>query len=570
MKKIQFKFLVPILGLALMLSFSMLSAKDSGTDTKPGIENIISSDALHLSPTELENVEHYKLDDAEYKSAVATKSSFGGFSYFVTFGLIAAIVAVFTGLLRSFRQHFTKQNLFFGCITLALVLVALYQPSMAPGVFAFTLPAGVTLDQFIKGLKEERAAKASRMQKMLDLAQTEKRDLKEEELKSYNTLKSERFALKEQLELAEEAFIEERGKPSKRIGEESEQEYSNEIQFMKRVKEDRSKPLSDWYLRNFDVDPEIQKANVYKVMRSLATGKASDKATSKALDEMRSFSGSAILNPFLSAQLWEGSLSKSRLAAAGLKTIPLESNQHKFAQIETYPTFEWKAESAETTERTVSLVNKQFTSKTLRGWFNVPAETLNYASNADQVLRAVATMAASNEIDRAGLIGSGIGAEPEGVLNYTNLNTYSLGANGGSIETNKIIKFLEVVKLIHDDNEETPTAAIMNPREWKAINQLVDLDNNPLGIPPALKDIVWYQTTKVPTNLDAGTATGVASAIIFGGFEQLYLGIGMDVQVQVLPIEKATGEYPFFLSFMGDFLPQNETAFGALTDVIPS
>ena len=477
------------------------------------------------------------------------------------------------------KKLLTPKNFLTACGILLAMVVAWFLPLAAPGIlYAFTLPAGVTFDQHIKGLKEQRAAKAQEMQKMLDLALKDERDMTEEEQKKYDKLVSERKSMAAQLELAEEAYLEERGKPSYRVGdhgrrddrETSEDEKIFSFQIKKPVKQDRSRPISDFILRNFDIDPDIQKASVFSVMRSLATGKTyKNRATERALDEMRAFSGTAILNPFLSAQVWEGSLSKSRLAAAGMRTFPLESNQHKFAQVATYPTFEWKAESASTTERTVSLTSRSVDAEFLRGWFNVSAEILNYGANTEQVLRNICTKSASNEIDRAGLIGSGSTPEPEGVLNYTNLNAFSAGANGGKISTNRFAWFNSVIEMIHNDNEDTPTAAIMSPREWKALNDLVDDVENPLQIPPALRDIAWYQTSKVPTNLDAGTATGVASAIIFGGFEQLYLGIGMDIEVKVLQIEKETNEYPFFLGFSGNFIPQREEAFGALTDIIP-
>lgn len=455
----------------------------------------------------------------------------------------------------------------------AAILLAIFYPMAGLAGFAMVGLIGdgqsQTLAQQIKGLNEKRALKLNLMDDLVRIIEKEKRGFTNIEQNSYDDLKSDVERINNELtQLVERQKQDMRSARPLRDNNNFHREEEHEersISIMKRVKADPEKPITDFILRNYDVDQDLQKADVFRVMRALATGKSLDKATTKALDEVRSVTGTALLNPFLSAQVWDGSLPKTRLAQAGMKVIPLESNEHKFAQESTFPTFEWLAASATSTERTAAFTARTFTPRTLRGWFNVPGEILQDAENIDRALRNMSTKAAAMQIDKAGLIGAGSATEPEGIINYTNLNEYAMGNNGGALTS--YAPFAEVLKLIQDDNGLDPNAAIFAPRTANTINQLDDQNYNPLTMPDYLKDIKMFQTSSMPTNEDQGTATGVCSSILFGDFTSLYLGIRMDVMVQVDRVEKEKFEYPFFVGFRGDFLPEREENFGRIKGI---
>jgi HK97 family phage major capsid protein len=418
----------------------------------------------------------------------------------------------------------------------------------------------LTIAEQIKELKEQRAEKSKRMEEIL--ARTEREgnrpftDTESTEFKEFRTIT-------QKLELAEErekqalnglGTVHTGGDPGfVSSADNSEPSKESTIQIFKRAKKDTARPLTDWYLRNHDVSERMQKANVYSVLGALATNKTHDTATTHALDEIRTTTGTGLLNEYLSTQLWSGGLSKSRLARAGMRTFPMESGTHKMAKVTTYPSFEWKAALASTTERTAVFDNVTFTAKTLRGYLNVGGELLQDGMNIDRALKRVMDQSAANAIDTAGLIGAG-GDAPTGISGYSALNTYS---NGGAALTS-FDPLLEVTKLILDDDGDVPTAAIMSPRHWKQFNALKEATTNaPLHRPFAMDDLAFYDTSKVQG----------ASAVFMGGFENLYMGIRFGIDVAVSPVIASTFSYDYFMCFRGDFKPEREQDFGAITGI---
>jgi HK97 family phage major capsid protein len=407
----------------------------------------------------------------------------------------------------------------------------------------------LTIAEQIKQLTEQRGEKLKEMDALV-----EKDSLTKDEQARYDTLKGEVMKMSERKDKLEDTWKREvEGAKPIAGSESSEPEKESTFQIFKRAKKDTERPLTDWYLRNHDVDQRMQKANVYDVMGALATNKPNNTATSHALGEIRTTTGTGLLNEYLSTQLWSGGLSKSRLAQAGMRTMPLESGTHKFAKITTYPTFEWKAALASTTERTAVFDNVTFTAKTLRGFLNVSGELLQDGVNTSQMLKKVMNQAAANAIDTAGLIGAG-GDAPTGIINYSGLNTYS---NGGAALTS-FDPLLEVTQLILADDGEVPTAAIMSPRHWKQFSALKEATTNaPLGRPFVMNDLTFYDTSKVQS----------ASAVFMGNFENLFMGIRFGIDVAVSPVIASTFSYDYFLAFRGDFQTEREQDFGAITSI---
>lgn len=418
----------------------------------------------------------------------------------------------------------------------------------------------------IKSLSEDRGVKLRLMDDLINLMQKESRNLTTLEQDNYNRLKREVEELTKEIDQLTANQDSEMRSAKSIYGSPIKDEEERTIQILKRVAPDKERPITDFIVRNYDIDQDIQKANVYRVLRSLATGKTYDKATTKALDEVRSVTGTALLNPYLSAQVWDGSLPLTVLAKCGMRVQPLETTENKIAQVSTYPTFEWLAQSASSTTRTVALTARTFTTRTLRGWFNVPGELLQDGLNIERALKDLSSKAAAMQIDKAGLIGAGSATEPEGIREYSGLNEYSMGNNGGTLSD--YAPFAEVLKLIQDDNGTEPNAAIMAPRTMMTINKFVEGSTNaPLRAPDFLQNVKMFQTSNIPTTEDQGTATGVCSSIFFGDFTSLYMGVRMDIMVEVGRFEKETFEYPFFLGFRGDFLPEREQNFGRIKGI---
>jgi HK97 family phage major capsid protein len=107
----------------------------------------------------------------------------------------------------------------------------------------------------------------------------------------------------------------------------------------------------------------------------------------------------------------------------------------------------------------------------------------------------------------------------------------------------------------------------MAPRTWLAQSKLKDTTNQPLQLPPALANMRFLQTSKIPVNETQGTAVN-ASSIFLGGFENLFMGLRL--QLQIIPTyEKVGTNYQF--SFLAvtrlDFQPFRDEAFARISGI---
>lgn len=75
------------------------------------------------------------------------------------------------------------------------------------------------------------------------------------------------------------------------------------------------------------------------------------------------------------------------------------------------------------------------------------------------------------------------------------------------------------------------TAAIWHPRTARDFRKLKATDNQPLVAPDPIPALPKLATTSVPTNLNQGTAVGLASPILMGDFSQAMLGLREELTI---------------------------------------
>ncbi|MEX2231255.1 MAG: phage major capsid protein, partial [Cyclobacteriaceae bacterium] len=346
------------------------------------------------------------------------------------------------------------------------------------------------------------------------------------------------------------------------LQEEDENKFFD-FQIKKSVPVNKVKPIQDFVLRNYDVHEDLRKADVYAVMAALATGKPKDEITARAMGHVaKGATTSVMLTEFLSSQLLDGGLSHSHVVRSGANVFTMNEPTTRWVKITTYPTFEWKAESASTTDKTVVFSDVEFSAKTFRGFVTCSGEQLQDAHNINSALRTVFNRSVANSIDTACLFGSGTGAEPQGIVNYSNVNNYD--ANGLITSYDP---FIYAMALVADDNglpEEKLNTSIMTPNVWRQLQLMIDANYNPLQRPPVLANHRFLHTTKPPDNL---LAPGNRTTIVMGGFDSLNIGVRLQTQVVITPVQADTFEYSFFVAFRGDVKPTREESFAIITDV---
>ena len=125
--------------------------------------------------------------------------------------------------------------------------------------------------------------------------------------------------------------------------------------------------------------------------------------------------------------------------------------------------------------------------------------------------------------------------------------------------------------LPQDANAETSNAFLTNYKVRRAVQKLVDTTGRPLG-----EDVVFQQTprsytTNVPANLTKGTAVGICSALVYGDFSQLLVGLWSQLDVLVNPYEStayAKGNVQIRAMLTCDISVRHPEAFAAAQDIL--
>lgn len=150
-------------------------------------------------------------------------------------------------------------------------------------------------------------------------------------------------------------------------------------------------------------------------------------------------------------------------------------------------------------------------------------------------------------IDLGGLNGSGATNNPKGILKNTSIGSVTLGTNGGTMAWGSWVD-LET-KIAQANADSTRMSYITNAAQRGFAKKKAVLDNTASGQPiwtgtPGIMDGVVngyraLSSEQVPANLTKGTSTTLCSAILFGAFEHLLIGMfGTGVETIVDPYSK--------------------------------
>lgn len=149
------------------------------------------------------------------------------------------------------------------------------------------------------------------------------------------------------------------------------------------------------------------------------------------------------------------------------------------------------------------------------------------------------------EIDRVCINGSGAGNEPRGILNTTGIGSVVGGTNGLAPAWSHVVNLETEVAV--DNANVGSLAYLTNARVRGKLKQTEKASNT--------AQFIWNETSnmvngynalvsnQVPSDLTKGTSNGVCSAIIFGNFADLIIGMwgGLDLQVNPYSLDTTGG-----------------------------
>lgn len=148
--------------------------------------------------------------------------------------------------------------------------------------------------------------------------------------------------------------------------------------------------------------------------------------------------------------------------------------------------------------------------------------------DVENLVRADFAQILANAVDRAALKGSGVGAEPRGILNTVGVNSATFAGAGAG----KWQKILEMVSEIQDANSEG-TAFVTSPtvvKNFRTSPMPLTVDKFVMENP---NNLAGYSLTTT-TNL-----SGTPGEMIFGKWSDLLLGYWSELDILVNPYEAA-------------------------------
>ncbi len=158
--------------------------------------------------------------------------------------------------------------------------------------------------------------------------------------------------------------------------------------------------------------------------------------------------------------------------------------------------------------------------------------------DVEQLARNDLALQLAETLDLAAINGSGSGNQPLGILGTAGIGSVAIGANGGPVTWDKVVDLMAEVEI---DNAEgtgflTNSKVVKSGRKTLKVSGdagagfIIEGNESLAGYPLAV-------TNLAPSNLTKGTSTGVCSALIFGNWSDLLIGVWSELDILVNPYE---------------------------------
>lgn len=195
----------------------------------------------------------------------------------------------------------------------------------------------------------------------------------------------------------------------------------------------------------------------------------------------------------------------------------------------------WVAESGSPTESQQAFDQVTMSPETVGAFTDVSRKLMLQSSiSVEQFVRNDLATTLALEIDRVAINGSGTSNEPEGILNVSGIGDVAGGTNGLAPTFDHMVD-LET-EVAQDNADVNRLAYITNAKVRGKLKKTEEFSGTGIRVWGNGNVVNGYNalvTNQVPSNLNKGTSTGVCSAVIFGNFADLIIGLwgGLDILV---------------------------------------
>lgn len=181
------------------------------------------------------------------------------------------------------------------------------------------------------------------------------------------------------------------------------------------------------------------------------------------------------------------------------------------------------------------------------------------------------TDAHADLLEKAAINGSGSDGEPTGILNTSGIGSVAMGTNGGAIDWKHIVA-LETE--VNSKNANRGRMAYLSNAKVNGALKVTEMSAGTARFllsneaPKTLNGYPFDWTNLVPSTLTKGTAATKCSALIFGNFQDLYIGQWGGIDIVVDPYTGArNGEIIITLNAWNDVKVVEPKSFAAIVDI---
>jgi len=429
-----------------------------------------------------------------------------------------------------------------------------------------------------KVLIEQREAFDAEMLGLHNTAKAENRLFNDDEKTKYDKAKEEREKLVPQIkELEEREAIEERearhaiGETEKKKEEETIRNYS----FMNVLRSvGGNKPLAGF---EAEMDQEARKQAIEDGVALSGNGIVIPRMIIDPNSEKRDMTagtagegGYAVPTEISDFIGYLGN--KLVLTELGADFMPGLKGKVKFPTEASVAAATWEGETDDGAETSPTVGTVDLTPKRLGTYTDISnLLLLQTSSSVEARVRRQFVNAIKTAIEAAAINGSGTAPIPEGILNVTGIGSVAGGTNGLAAAWSHIVGLESAVAAANADVgkmgyllnavtrgalKTTPKVASTETMIWESILNTLN------GYKTAV-------TNAVPSDLTKGTSEDVCSAIIFGNFADLLIGMWSGMEIIADPYSQATnGMLRLVINTYADVAVGHAGSFAAMKDVL--
>jgi HK97 family phage major capsid protein len=306
-----------------------------------------------------------------------------------------------------------------------------------------------------------------------------------------------------------------------------------------------------------------------RAVRGLITGNwRHAEAERRAMGTSTIGAGGAMMPSVLSAQVLDAARAASVCFRAGAITAPMDAQEVSMARVAQDPTAAWKGENQAATASDVGLERLALRARTLVALVKASVELVEDAANAATVIETAMAAALALELDRAALRGQSAGEGPTMPLGIRGTSGVNVIAVGGSVILDHFSSAVEAITTRNGPSDGL--SVVMHPRTAGTIDRFKSGDGLPLVGSPSWQALQKFTTTSVPITLSPGTATEP----IVGFFPALIAGMRTELQVEASRVAADSDGSAFrnlqvwIRAYLrADVLVTRETWFSVLTGV---